>query len=248
MKSFPNTTTLLKTEDNHTITTYIEPESVIPLCQYCHSPNVVKKGKEKVIYRDTPSHNKKSLIECTRKRFKCNDCGRSTPEEFSWASNVFPITRELEQHIIQKSYSSTAAELMSESGLTRIQINQILKHGLAMVDLRHEWVPGNVMQLFRFSIQRETYLSLVNPELSTLLDLAHRPTPERIKAMFDRVDSRPIETLILPVEPDVIKVAERLENIKKVIITTEVYVNHINHYLMTLLSRTIKSLRTVSFH
>ncbi len=244
MKSFPNIEIIKRIEDADSITTFIEPEPLIRLCQHCHSTRVAKKGYENVTYRDVPENGKHSLIKCKRLRFECKECQRSSTEQYAWASNLLPVTRDFIQYVLHESYSKPTTKLIELTGLTRIQVNQVLRQGLEQVDFRHEWLAGTTMQACRFSIQSKPFIALLNPELGTLVDIIQRPCEDNISAMLRRIDSKPIETFIAPIDPVVIRAAENQKNIKKVVITSDVYISHIHRFLMTAMTKTVVPLRT----
>lgn len=131
-----------QTKTDYRIEAVYTPEpSACPECSTLFD-RLYRHGKREQEIRDLPAHGKRVVIALTRKRYRCQGCGRTFLQPLPDVDDRAQMTRRLAEWVGEQSIVRTFTDVATEVGLTNVTVRNVFDAYVERLDQEHKfWAP-----------------------------------------------------------------------------------------------------------
>lgn len=115
---------------------YIKAKSILlpTVCPVCSHAHLHRHGASQQVYFDCPIHGNKTVIEVTRKRFRCKSCGKTFFEPLPEIDAKRQVTTRLEQYINKRCFKYSFLSIAQEIGLDEKTVRNIFHDHIIKIE------------------------------------------------------------------------------------------------------------------
>lgn len=131
-----------QTKTDYRIEAVYTPEPTA--CPECSTlfDRLYRHGKREQEIRDLPAHGKRVVIALTRKRYRCQGCGRTFLQPLPDVDDRAQMTRRLAEWVGEQSIIRTFTDVANETGLTNVTVRNVFDAYVERLDREHKfWAP-----------------------------------------------------------------------------------------------------------
>lgn len=131
-----------QTKTDYRIEAVYTPEPTA--CPECSTlfDRLYRHGKREQEIRDLPAHGKRVVIVLTRKRYRCQGCGRTFLQPLPDVDDRAQMTRRLAEWVGEQSIVRTFTDVANEVGLTNVTVRNVFDAYVERLDREHKfWAP-----------------------------------------------------------------------------------------------------------